>query len=145
MTNVTAPINGKVVKLSDYKGKVVFLNFWATYCQPCIAEMPSMEALKEKFKDRKFEMLAISVDTDWKPVKEFYAQYKLSMHSFLDPGQQVARDVYKVTGIPETFLIDANGYVVKHTWGANWSDPRLVSTVESLIQEQEARQQASIQ
>src|ERR1051326_2425594 len=105
--------NGHPVKLSDYRGKLVFLNFWATWCQPCVQEMPEMEALNKAYGDRKFQMLAISVDNDWKEVNQFYKDYHLTMPAFLDPGHQIA-NLYKVNKFPETFLIDGNGHVVKH-------------------------------
>jgi peroxiredoxin len=131
--------DGREIKLSDYRGKLVFLNFWATWCKPCVDEMPAMEILKNTFKDRKFQMLAISVDTNWEVVKEFYKEHDLTIPAALDPGHQVS-SLYKVFKFPETFLIDANGYVLKHTWAERWADPRIMSLVESLIQQQEARQ-----
>ena len=135
--------NGHPVKLSDYRGKVVFLNFWATWCGPCVEEAADVEKLNNTFKERKFQMLTVSVDTDWKPVNEFYAKHNLTVPVYLDPGQQVARGLYKITGVPETFLIDANGHVVKHTWslpvGEHWADSRIVSYIESLIQQQEVK------
>src|ERR1051326_4415121 len=90
-------------------------------------------------KDRKFQMLTLAVDTDWKPVNEFYAKHNLTVPVFLDPGQQVARGLYKITGVPETFLIEGNGHVVKHTFGEHWADPRIVAFIESLIQQQDAK------
>ena len=62
---------GNAVKLSDYRGKVVFLNIWGTWCVGCVEEMPSMETLYQKFKDRKFEMMAITIDNDWDVVNQF--------------------------------------------------------------------------
>jgi len=130
--------SGKLVKLSDSKGKLVFLNFWATWCEPCIEEMPEMQTLNEKFKDRKFQMMAISVDNSWDVVKDFYDKHNLGMPTFLDPGQQV-RSLYKVRGYPETFIIDGKGSVVKYIIGPqHWSDPKLVSMIETMVKEQEA-------
>jgi peroxiredoxin len=124
--------HGKTIKLSDYRGKAVFLNFWGTWCTPCIEEMPEMEILYQRLKDRKFQMIAVSVDNDWETVKEFYKKYNLTLPSVLDPGHQVA-NLYKVYKYPETFLIDANGYVVKHTWVERWADPRNMAIVEDLV------------
>jgi peroxiredoxin len=134
--------DGREVKLSEYRGKLVFLNFWATWCTPCVEEMPEMEVLKNTFKDRKFQMLAVSVDTNWEAVQKFYQEHNLTIPAFLDPGRQVST-VYKVFKFPETFLIDGNGYVIKHTWVEHWANPRVMANVESLIQRQEARQQTS--
>jgi peroxiredoxin len=133
---------GKVVKLSDYRGKVVFLNFWGTWCQPCVEEMPEMETLYRKLKDRKFQMLAISIDSDIDDVNEFYKQHGLTLPTLLDPGHQVS-SLYKVYKFPETFLIDANGYVVKHTWQEHWADPRIVAIVENLVRQAEGAQEAA--
>ena len=128
---------GKEVKLSDFRGKLVFLNFWATWCAPCIEEMPEMDTLNEKFKDRKFQMMAVSVDHNWEVVKDFYAKLNLDIPTYLDPGQQV-RNSYKVRGYPETFLIDRNGYVVKYIIGPQrWSDPKVMATIEKFIKDQE--------
>src|SRR5436189_1865585 len=138
--------SGKLIKLSDYRGKVVFLNIWATWCGPCIQEMPAMETLNQAFKDRKFQMIAITVDNDWKEVNDFYKEHNLTLPAFLDPGHQIA-NLYKVNKYPETFLIDANGSVVKHVWTEprGWSSPQVMKTVENLILQAETKQQTSLQ
>ena len=134
-----ADATGRLHKLTGFRGRYVLLNLWATWCAPCIEEMPAMETLNQTFKDRKFQMLAISVDNDWKLVNGFYKDYNLTLPAFLDPGHQVANQ-YKVYKFPETFLIDGNGYVIKHTWVERWADPRVMSNIDSLIRQQEARQ-----
>ena len=134
--------NGKTIKLSDYRGKAVFLNFWGAWCQPCIAEMPEMEILNQKLKDRRFEMIAISIDNDWDLVNQFYKEHNLRMPTYLDPGHQVA-NLYKVYKYPETFLIDANGYVVKHTWQEHWANPRVMAVVENLVRQAEGNEEAA--
>lgn len=129
--------NGKQVKLSDFRGKLVFLNFWATWCAPCIEEMPEMDTLNQKFKDRKFQMMAVSVDNNWEVVKDFYNKHNLEIPTYLDPGQQI-RNSYKVRGYPETFILDRNGSVLKYIIGPQrWSDPKMMATIEALIQAQE--------
>ena len=134
---------GNPVKLSDYRGKVVFLNIWGTWCQPCIEEMPEMETLNNRFKDRKFQMMAVSIDNDWDEVNKFYKEHNLTMPAFLDPGHQIA-ELYKVYKYPETFLIDANGFVVKHTWQEHWADPRVMKVVENLVAQAETKQQQTL-
>ena len=132
--------DGHEIKLSDYRGKLVFLNFWATWCKPCVDEMPAMETLNNKFKDRKFQMLAVSVDNRWNEVNDFYKQYNLTIPAYLDPPQRISKGLYKTTGIPETFLIDGNGFLIQHTWAARWADPQIEAKVESLIKREEERQ-----
>lgn len=134
--------DGSQVKLSDYRGKVVFLNFWATWCEPCIEEMPAMEMMKEKFKDRKFQMLAVSVDINWETVNDFYKKYNLTIPAYLDPGHQVT-SAFKVYKFPETFIINADGYVVKHTWSANWATPQALASMDALVREAEGAPQVS--
>jgi peroxiredoxin len=128
--------DGSTLKLSDYRGQVIFLNFWATWCEPCVEEMPEMEIMKERFKDRKFKMLAVSVDINWETVKDFYKKYNLSIPAYLDPGHQ-ATTTFKVYKFPETFIINADGYVVKHTWSANWATPQALASMDALIREAE--------
>jgi peroxiredoxin len=125
---------GNEVKLSDHRGNVVFLNFWATWCTPCVDEMPEMQIVNRLFKDRKFRMMAISVDTDWSYVDKFYEQYKLDLPTYLDPGRKIA-ELYKTTGYPETFIIGPNGTVLKKVIGhpENWSDPRVLAVLESML------------
>ena len=106
-------LSGKAAKLSDYRGKLVFLNFWASWCAPCEQEMPDLEFLNKTFKDRKFQMLTVSVDTNPDDALKFYKRLKLSMPWYPDPGRTVA-DRYKVEVYPETFVIDRNGHIIKH-------------------------------
>ena len=135
---------GKEIKLSDYRGHVVFLNFWFTTCEPCKLEMPDMELVNRIYKDRKFKMLPISVDTNLDDVKKFYEKYKLTtMPKFLDPGKQVASR-YNVRQFPETYIIDGNGIVLKHYIGAlPRSTAVYMATIEEHVKKLEAPASAS--
>src|SRR5205814_9121989 len=77
---------GKSVKLSDYRGKLIFLNFWASWCQPCEREMPDLEIMNRAFKGRKFQMLTVSLDANPDDAVKFYKDHKLTLPWFLDPG-----------------------------------------------------------
>ena len=135
---------GKELKLSDYRGSVVFLNFWYTTCVPCRQEMPDMEAMNKAFKDRKFKMIPVSVDTNFEDVKQFYQDFKLTtMSMYLDPGKQIASR-YNVYKFPETYVIDGNGVVLKHYIGERvWSNPTYMSAIEEFVKKQEAPASAS--
>ena len=105
-------LRGDYLKLSDYRGKVVFLNIWATWCPPCRDEMPSMESLYQKLKGRDFEMLAVSIDREGeKAVRPFVAKFGLSFPVLLDPEGKTYR-LYGLTGVPESFIVDKNGVVI---------------------------------
>ena len=131
--------NGTVLSLEDYRGKLLFLNFWATWCLPCIDEMPDMMALQSQYEGRPFEMLAISVDVNWELVQNFYAEHGLDLPTRLDPGRQTYED-YKILGIPETFLIDGNGIIARKYIGSYpWTQPPYVSEIENLVRAEEQR------
>jgi thiol-disulfide isomerase/thioredoxin len=103
--------NGKEVSLDDFRDKVVFLNFWATWCPPCVEEMPSMRRLQAKLAgDPRFVMLAVSTDDDWDVVRKFFADEAPPFPVLLDPGGAVARQ-YGTEKFPETYVIK-NGKVV---------------------------------
>jgi len=131
--------NGEMVSLDQYRGKLVFLNFWATWCAPCVDEIPDMMALNSQFEGRPFQMLAISVDTDWQMVNDFYAEHGFDLPTLLDPGRQVASD-YRATGYPETFLIDGDGVIARKYIGPMpWTHPQIVAEVEDLVRAEEMR------
>ena len=110
-------LRGDYLKLSDYRGKVVFLNIWATWCPPCRDEMPSMESLYQKLKGRDFELLAVSIDREGeKVVRPFAAKYGLTFPVLLDPDSKTYR-LYGLTGVPESFVVDKNGVVIHKVIG----------------------------
>jgi len=114
-------LGGDSVRLSDYRGKVVFLNIWATWCPPCREEMPSMESLYQRLKGREFEMLAVSIDREGeRMVRPFAAKYGLKFHVLLDPDNKTYR-LYGLTGVPESFIVDKNGVIINKIIGPqNW-------------------------
>jgi peroxiredoxin len=136
--------NGKELKLSDYRGNVVFLNFWYTTCVPCRLEMPDMEVMNKAFKDRKFKMIPVSTDTNFEDVKQFYKDFKLTtMPMYLDPGKQIATR-YNVYKFPETYVIDGNGVVLKHyIGGKQWASPKYMAEIEEWIKKTETPTSAS--
>jgi peroxiredoxin len=103
--------SGKVVKLSDYKGKVVLLDFWATWCGPCNIEIPWFTEFERKYKDRGFEVLGVSMDDDgWKAVNPFLAAKKINYRIVL--GNDQTGELYGgVEALPTTFVIDRDGKI----------------------------------
>ncbi len=133
-------LSGRAVRLANLKGRIVFLNVWATWCEPCREEMPAMEALYEKLHGPAFEMLAVSADEQGKAVVEpFVKNFGLSFPVLLDPEAQIASR-YGVTGYPETFIIDRNGRVVEHVLGPRaWNSPESREAFQRLIDHGEWR------
>lgn len=128
-------LDGKMVSLSDHRGKVVLVNIWATWCRPCVDEMPSMEKLYQEFKGDDFEILAISIDTlGIKAVTPFMKKYKLTFPALIDTEGEI-KTLYKATGIPESFIIDKEGILIKKIIGArNWASPQVFRFFRDLIQ-----------
>lgn len=105
-----ADLHGKTWHLKDLHGKVVLVNFWATWCPPCRKEMPDLDSLYGRFKDRGFVVLAIS-DEEAAKVSPFISEHKISYPVLLDPGRKVSDD-FMVNGIPKSFLYDRSGKLV---------------------------------
>jgi peroxiredoxin len=104
------------IQLSDLRGHVVLVNFWATWCKPCEDEMPSMERLYRRLHKQGFEILAVSVDEDPALVESFRERLSISFPIVLD-GRQVVSGLYQTTGFPESLLIDESGKVVERYVG----------------------------
>jgi len=125
-------LDGKEVKLSDYAGKIVFLNIWATWCAPCKEEMPSMQKLFELMRGKDFVMLTMSIDEKKETVEAFMKENKLTLPVALDQQQKVS-PLYRITGVPESYIIDKSGMVIHHLIGpGDWSNPGIVNALSSL-------------
>jgi peroxiredoxin len=133
--NFTLPgIDGKMVSLSEYRGHVVLVNIWATWCSPCVDEMPSMERLYQELKDENFEIVAISIDEmGAEAVAPFMKKNNLSFAALLDPEGTI-KSLYQATGVPESFIIDKQGILIEKIIGPrNWADPAAVRYLRGLI------------
>ncbi|MBI5641852.1 MAG: TlpA family protein disulfide reductase [Deltaproteobacteria bacterium] len=127
-------LSGKARSLKEFRGKVVFLNFWATWCKPCEEEMPSMQALYQGFAGQPFEIVAVSVDKDGPEVVAKYAQKYGLTFTILHDRKGSIKETYKTTGVPETFIIDQNGNIAEKVWGPrDWSDPASYRVIVELI------------
>lgn len=127
-------VNGKNVEFKNFRGKVIFLNFWATWCGPCKEEMSSMETLYQDFKDKGFVFLSISVDYQGlKPVKEYIEKNRYTFPVLIDPKCEVL-DLYQVEKIPTTFIIDKKGRMIGKSIGPkDWKNQEIISLLNLLI------------
>nr|WP_320051416.1 TlpA disulfide reductase family protein [uncultured Desulfuromonas sp.] len=130
-------LSGETVRLSSLRGKLVVLNFWATWCPPCREEMPSMQRLHELMPADRFILLAVNIEAQGRqPVADFVKTHPVGFTILLDETGQ-ARSLYGVAKYPETFIIDPQGQVVeKVIGGMNWSEPRVVNYLRSLLPSQ---------
>ncbi len=129
----TLPVRGGGVRtLADYRGKVVFVNFWATWCPPCRDEMPSFSALSRALDPATFALAAVSVDEGWPAIDGFFSGAKLSYDVLLDPTRHLAAR-YGTNKFPETYVLDGQGRLrLKFVGARDWSDPNAVKLFESL-------------
>ncbi len=126
-------IDGESHSLEDYRGKVVFLNFWATWCPPCRAEMPSMERLYQDMEGQNFMMLAVNLQEDRKKVADFVQTEGYSFPVLLDQTGMVGGREYGVQAIPTTYLIDADGTILGRVSGTReWDTPQMASLLQEL-------------
>ena len=121
-------------KLSDYKGKPVIINFWASWCPPCRAELPSMNRAWKKVKDEGIEMIALNVGEDEDAVFAFSGEYPIDFTILLDETGEELHN-WGIRGLPTTFVIDPQGRIVyKAVGGREWDDDTLLDKVRQLKQ-----------
>ncbi len=128
-------MDGNEVSLSDFKGKVIFLNIWATWCPSCKEEMPTIYRLYKRFEgDERFQMLTVSIDVLGKEaVIPHYKEMGVYLPTLLDTKSKI-KSIYGISGVPETFIIDKNGKIVFVVLGPRkWDSERYISDIENLM------------
>ena len=123
-------LNGEALSLEQYRGQVVLLDFWATWCPPCIAEIPNLKKTYEKYKDQQFQIVGISLDRSKEPLEAYIQKENLTWLHYWDNIGKVS-NLYKVQAIPSTFLIDGEGVIRK----TNLRGYRLETAVAELVKE----------
>lgn len=121
------------VRLRDFRGKLLMLNFWASWCVPCRDEMPAMERLYRQYRDQGFVILGVNIQDDKKSAVAFVKELKLTFPMAFDPNGEVGR-LYGAWGLPATYLIDPNGIALARAWGpADWFSPKARRLLEALL------------
>ncbi len=130
---IEAPdLSGRAVHLSDYRGKVVLLNFWATWCDPCRKEIPSLLALKEKLSGSPFVVVSVVMDRRIRHIAPFVRKYSIS-YPVMEGRKGRVDSRYYGLGLPQTYVIDRNGLLVgRVVGGRNWASPSSVSYFRAL-------------
>jgi peroxiredoxin len=125
--------NGTVWNLSDLRGKVVFINFWATWCTVCKAEMAYKESLFKKMQGKPFQMLGILFKDDPRNLISYFRNIEVSLPTLLSPDDEAAA-LFGITGVPETFIIDKNGIIREKLVGPRqWDSPEHISMIEKWL------------
>lgn len=133
-----ADVAGNDLTLSKYRGKVIFINFWATWCPTCDEEMASMEKLYQRMKGKNFEMLTISRDETTKVVIDYIKKNNLTFPVLMDSKNTIGR-LYNTTGVPETFILNKAGIIVGKVIGPrNWGEEEMIGSFEKLAAEEYA-------
>ena len=127
---------GEPRRIEDYRGHVVLLNVWATWCPPCREEMPSMQSLHEALQPRGLRVVAVSIDDPGSQhdIRAFVQEQKLTFEILHDPDLAIM-DAYQVTGVPQTFLIDRAGTIRFKLYAADWRRQENRRLVEELMRE----------
>ncbi len=139
-------LDGEPASLLDYEGKVVLLNIWATWCPPCVYEMPSMQRLYEDFEGEDFEIVAVSIDAPrgerdgvgrrGGDIREFAETHSLTFPILHDPEGRIQR-TYQTTGVPESFVIGKDGVIYRKVSGATeWDQPQYIDFIRRLLDEE---------
>ncbi len=126
-------LKGNQITLKDHRGRIVFLNFWATWCPPCRREMPSMERLYKQLKDRGLVILAVDMQESEKLVKAFMSEFSLSFPALLDRNGDIS-SLYGIVGLPSTYIIDREGMIIGKAVGPrDWSSQESIRLFQSLL------------
>lgn len=129
--------NQNTLKLSELKGSVVFINFWATWCEPCIDELPSIETLFRHFSNNpRFQVITILFKDDRQKALRYMKENGYTFPVYLNPDGSAAKK-FKITGVPETFIIDKHGILrYKMIGPERWDSPVMLETLHNLVDEQ---------
>ncbi len=126
-------LDGNIINMADFKGKVVFLNFWATWCMPCVAELPSINKLYNELKDENIEFLLIS-NENLEKVKGYHTKKEYDVPFHIIDANGFIPQQYKHDGIPTTFIINKEGKIIKASSGAeDWDDEKFIKKLKEML------------
>ena len=129
-------LQGVKHRLSDLHGKVVLINFWASWCRECMTEMPSLNSLYEKFKNKDVVVLGISTDSNYEDIKKSLGKTRVTYPVLIDSQGEVFRKKYAVMGLPTTVIVDKNGYIAGRLLGSlDFTSAAFMNKIKMLSEE----------
>ena len=136
--NFTLPAdNGRNVSLEDFRGRIVVLNFWASWCGPCIDELPSLKKFADKYQNTNLLVLGVSLDEDPEAYKDFLVQNQILFPNLRNPSHSVS-EMYGTFKLPETYIISRDGHLINKIIGpTDWTNPQMTSYIDSLLASKE--------
>jgi peroxiredoxin len=127
-------LSGKPTRLSDLHGKVVVLNFWASWCPPCVEETPALNHLEKYIASRNGMILGVSIDDDHSAYEKFLLDQKVGFVTYSDPAMKKIEHDYGTTMIPETYIIDRHGKIARKVIGPQqWDSPEMLAYFDALL------------
>jgi len=128
-------VDGKPARLSDFRGKVVLLNFWASWCPPCVDEAPALNQLQQRLSSLGGTILGVSIDEDPNAYQDFLRMYSVDFPTYRDPSKQISLG-YGTLMIPETYVIDRSGRIDRKIVGPqDWTSPTMLAYLDSVLNE----------
>ena len=125
--------DGQVASLADFRGKILVLNFWASWCGPCVDELPSLKQFAQRYAGKDVTVLGISLDEDPDAYQEFLLKYEINFPNLRNPSHSVS-DSYGTFKLPETYIISRDGYLLNKIIGpTDWSSQQMLDYVDSLL------------
>ncbi|MGA2428683.1 MAG: TlpA disulfide reductase family protein [Candidatus Acidiferrum sp.] len=125
---------GKPTRLSDLRGKVVVLNFWASWCPPCVEETPALNHLEKYIASRNAMVLGVSIDDDFSAYQKFLQDQKVGFLTYSNPAMKKIENDYGTTMIPETYIIDRHGKIARKVIGPQqWDSPEMLAYFDALL------------
>ncbi len=130
---VLKDVTGKAVSLSAIKGKAVLVNFWATWCPPCRAEMPTLNRLYKEYRNKGLAVVAVSTDRKLEYVTDFLEKHPVDFPVLMDSDSRTSRQ-FGVFSMPTSFLLDRNGFIIRRYLGEeDWTSPEIINAIKAAL------------
>ncbi len=123
-------LDGSEARIADFSGKTLIVNFWATWCTPCVKEMPALQAMSDQLSPDHFQVLGVTVDTHPERVQQFLSERQISFAQYSDASMELSMSKLKIRGFPETLIISGEGRLLRRILGPRaWEDREYTESI----------------